>query len=272
MTFELDVKDLNVLITGGSSGIGLEISKAFLLKGANVINWDLQESEDVQCLAHQYSNRYTFLNIDVTDEDSIKWGLNRIPETVDVLVNNAGIIIKSQLEDIQTDEWDRIYDINVKGTMLVTKNLVPKIKKSKRGRIINLASMTAKIGLETYSLYSSTKAAVANLTKVWALELAPYEITVNALCPGWVDTPMKGKLVEGIAKIHETSKEEAENLILSHIPQRRFIQTEEIAFTCLFLASTYARGINGQELYIDTGLTNMFKPGVHLKQQEGEDG
>lgn len=265
MTFELDVKDLNVLITGGSSGIGLAISEAFLLKGANVINWDLQESEETQSLSQTYSNRYTCLSIDITDENSIYKGLNQVPETLDVLVNNAGIIIKSQLEDIQTDDWDRIYEINVKGTMLVTKKVIPKIRKSKRGRIINLSSMTSKIGLETYSLYSSTKAAVANLTKVWALELAPNEITVNALCPGWVDTPMKGKLIEGIAKLHHLLPEEAESIILSHIPQRRFIQPEEIAFTCLFLASTLARGISGQELYIDTGLTNMFKPGVHLR-------
>lgn len=268
ITLELDVKDLNVLITGGTSGIGLEISKAFLNKGANVINWDLHVSSEVKDLCKNYPTHYNFYKMDVTDETAIQEAKKLVPMRLDVLVNNAGIIIKSQLEEIESEDWDRIYKINVKGTMLTTKHLVSKLKNSQRGRIINLASMTSKIGLETYSLYSSTKAAVANLTKVWALELASHEITVNALCPGWVDTPMKEGLIQGIARIHQTSPEEAETLIQSHIPQKRFIQPAEIAFTCLFLASPLAKGINGQELYIDTGLTNMFTPGVHLKQME----
>lgn len=264
--FELDVNERNVVVTGGSSGIGLAICKAFLQKGANVSNWDIHQSEDVNQLLDEYPSRYQYLEVDVTEESSIMKAAENTWGIVDVLINNAGIISKSPLESIRVEDWNRIYDINVRGTMLVTKNLVWKLRKSGRGRVINLSSMTAKIGLETYSLYSSTKAAVSNLTKVWGLELAKDGITVNALCPGWADTEMKGKLVQGIAGIHHIPDHKAEELILGHVPQKRFIQTEEIAFCCLFLASTLAGAISGQEIFIDTGLTNMFKPGVHAAE------
>ncbi|WP_338421094.1 SDR family oxidoreductase [Mesobacillus harenae] len=262
------MKDLTVVITGGSSGIGMAISKAFLANGANVINWDVQESEEAHLISVANPSQYLFCKTDISAEDSILQALKHIPEKVDVLVNNAGIIIKSQLKDVQLEDWDRIYDINVKGTMLASKHLLPKIKRSTRGRIINLSSMTAKIGLETYSLYSSTKAAVSNLTKVWALELASEGITVNALCPGWVDTPMKEGLIQTIAELHNLPAEKAEKTILEHVPQKRFIQPDEIAFTCLFLASTLAKGISGQELSIDSGLTQMLKPGLHVNNRE----
>ncbi|WP_066304073.1 SDR family NAD(P)-dependent oxidoreductase [Bacillus sp. FJAT-29814] len=261
--FELDVNERNVVVTGGSSGIGLAISKAFLQKGANVSNWDIHLTDEVKQLLDEYPSRFQYLEVDVIEESSIIKAMENTWGTVDVLINNAGIISKSPLESIRIEDWNRIYDINVRGTMLVTKNLVWKLRKSGTGRVINLSSMTAKIGLETYSLYSSTKAAVSNLTKVWALELAKDGITVNALCPGWADTAMKEKLVQGIAGIHNIPNDEAEELILEHVPQKRFIHPEEIAFCCLFIASTLAGAISGQELFIDTGLTNMFKPGVH---------
>lgn len=264
--FDLDIDGLNVVITGGSSGIGLQISKAFLYKGASVINWDICKTEAIEKLKETYPNRYKNYLVDVTDETSIQKSVRNSPDIVHVLVNNAGIIMKAPLEEIRSEDWNRIYDINVRGTMLVTKNILSKMKESGRGRIINISSMTSKIGLETYSLYSSTKAAVSNLTKVWALELASDGITVNSLCPGWVDTPMKEKLIQGISKIHNIHDDEAKNAILSNVPQGRFIEPEEIAFTCLFLASTLAKGISGQELFIDTGLTNLFKPGFHMNK------
>ncbi|MFD1037417.1 SDR family NAD(P)-dependent oxidoreductase [Virgibacillus byunsanensis] len=264
-SLHIDVTNLNVLLTGGSNGIGLQISKAFLLKGASVVNWDLKETEQVKKLKEEFGNRYQYEYVDISNETSIQQSHKRLPEQVNVLINNAGLILKSPLTDIETSDWDKIYDVNVKGTMLVTKYVIPKIKGTSRGRIINLSSMTAKIGLETYSLYSSTKAAVSNLTKVWSLELSKYEITVNAICPGWVDTQMKGKLIEAISNLHDLNEEDALSAILSFVPQHRYIQTEEIAFACLFLSSGLSQGISGQELFIDNGLTNTFKPGFHMK-------
>ena len=264
-SFDFDVNQLNVLVTGGSNGIGYQISKAFLMKNSNVVNWDINDSSKVVELNETYGDCYRFENVNVSDENSVQNAVKNLPEEIHVLINNAGIMLKAPVTDIKIEDWDKMYDINVKGCMLVTKHITPKMLDSKRGRIINISSMTAKIGLETYSMYSSTKAAVSNLTKVWALELANYGVTVNALCPGWVQTQMKYGLIDKISDLHNLSKDKAIEAILNYVPQHRYIQTEEIAFTCLFLASSLAQGISGHELSIDNGLTNSFAPGFHMK-------
>ncbi|WP_158735595.1 SDR family NAD(P)-dependent oxidoreductase [Alteribacillus sp. YIM 98480] len=268
MLNHFDVENKNVLITGASSGIGFEISKAFLNAGASVINWDINHNESVEHLKKNYPSQYKYLLVNVTDESMIKEAMKAGPKHINILINNAGIILKSKINQLTPDDIDNIYDINVKGTMLVTKHILNKMKEINGGRIINLSSMTSRIGLETYSLYSSTKAAVSNLTKVWALELANEGITVNAICPGWTNTPMKAKLVENISRIHNLNVDEATEAILSYVPQNRFIETEEIAFTCLFLSSTLAKGISGQEIFIDNGLTNTFPPNFHVQRDK----
>lgn len=265
--FVIDVEGCVTVVTGGSSGIGLSIVKAFLQSRALVANWDLNKSKPIEELETEYPGKITTFVTDITDikqiENATEQTLNRYGR-VDILINNAGIIYKSAIEELEMDLWDRIYDINVKGTVLTTKYLTPFLKRSGRGRIINLSSMTSAIGLETYSPYSSTKAAVSNLTKVWALELAPYGVTVNAICPGWVDTPMKTGLIKRIAALHGLTEEKAQEEILNYVPQHRFISPDEIAFCALFLASPLAQAISGTDIFIDTGLTHSFKPGFHM--------
>lgn len=264
--FMIDFEKRVAVVTGGSNGVGLTIVKAFLQSGAFVANWDVHESKQLLNLQQEYPKRLITIKTDVGNELQIE---NAVKETtnkyknVDILINNAGIMNKDLVEDLDIEAWDRLYNVNVKGTVLTTKHLLPYLKKSHQGRIINMSSMTSAIGLETYSPYSSSKAAVSNLTKVWALELAPYEITVNALCPGWIDTPMTKELIHRIAHLHGISKEQAEKEILSYIPQHRFISTEEIAFTILFLSSPLAQSISGLDLFIDMGLAHSFKPGFH---------
>lgn len=265
--FIIDVKNCVAVVTGGSSGIGLSIVKAFLNSGALVANWDLNYSEAIKKAEADYPGKISTFITDITDAKQIAEATEQTLARygkVDILINNAGIINKAPVEELDMDTWDRIYGINVKGTVLTTKYLTPHLKKSSRGRIINLSSMTSAKGLETYSPYSSTKAAVSNLTRVWALELAPYGVTVNALCPGWVDTPMKTGLIKRIAALHGLTEEEAREEILNYVPQHRFISPDEIAFTALFLASPLAQAISGIDLFIDTGLTSSFKPGFHM--------
>src|SRR5690625_1024034 len=192
---KINMDGLTVLITGGSNGIGFKISELFLANNAKVINWDIKKTQNIVNLIDKYEDKYLYESVDVSNEDTVRRAVENIPEKVDVLVNNAGVISKSLLEDIDFKKWDQIFNINVKGVALVTKYVLKKIKKSSHGRIINISSMTSKIGMETYSIYSSTKAAVSNLTKVWALELAKYNITVNAICPGWIDTEMREQLI-----------------------------------------------------------------------------
>jgi NAD(P)-dependent dehydrogenase (short-subunit alcohol dehydrogenase family) len=267
--FNIDVKDRVAVVTGGSSGIGLAISKAFLLSGAFVINWDISENQSTEDLLRKFKGRFMTVITDISNEIEVKFATKKTVEefsSIDIVVNNAGIMVKGAIDDLDLESWDRIYNINVKGTLLVAQNLIPYLKKSTRGRIINVSSMTSAIGMETYSPYSSSKAAVSNLTKVWALELAPYGITVNALCPGWVDTPMLEGLIDKISEIHYISKDQAKEKILRSIPQKRFIPPEELAFSVLFLSSPLCQGISGSDFFIDNGLTHTFIPGFHMAQ------
>lgn len=265
---QLDVKERVAVVTGSSSGIGFAVVKALLEAGALVAGWDLQESESIRKLHKRYTKRLLTLRVDVSDETAVKRAAEvsvaRFSQ-VDIVVNCAGIMYKDAIEDIDMEAWNRINDINLKGTLLVNKHLVPYVKQSRCGRIINISSMTALIGLETYIPYTASKAAVSGMTRALAAELAPYGVTVNAICPGWVDTPMLDGLFERIASIHGYDKERAKREVLDHVPQRRFIHPDEIAFSVLFLASPLAQGISGTDFLIDNGLTNTFKPGLHMR-------
>lgn len=264
---QMDVRGRIAVVTGGGSGIGFAIAEAFLESGARVSAWDLAVSDRLRQLQAQHGEALLSVQVDVTDEAAVR---RAAEETVnrfggaDIIVNAAGIMYKDALGDIQSDKWDRIFNIHAKGTMLVSQYLLPYLKRSGCGRIINIASMTARIGLETYMPYSASKAAVVNMSKVMAAELAPYGITVNALCPGWVDTPMTEMMYDRIAGLHGLTREEAKEAILDHVPQKRLIPPREIAFSVLFLASPLAQCISASELVLDHGLTNNFKPGFHM--------
>jgi NAD(P)-dependent dehydrogenase (short-subunit alcohol dehydrogenase family) len=264
---QLNVKGRAAVVTGGGSGIGNAIVKALLQAGAHVASWDLKDSEALQALQQQYGDRLLSLQVDVADADAVKQAgektVSRFAKP-DLIVNAAGIMYKRPLEEIELDAWDRIYNIHAKGTLLVSRFFAPYLKQSGNGRIINIASMTAIIGLETYMPYSSSKAAVANMTKVMAAELASYGVTVNAICPGWVETPMLEGLFDRIAEIHGYDRNKAIEEVLSHIPGKHFVHPDEIAFCVLFLASPMARSISAADFMIDSGLTNTFKPGLHM--------
>jgi len=258
-----------VLVTGGASGIGKEISKTFLSNNARVAIIDLYITSEVRQELEQISPGAVLLfKGDVTEESFVtavvgevvkKWG------TIDILINNAGIMYKAVVEDINLDQWRRAIDVNLTGPVICTKKVVPIMKRCKWGRVINISSMIALAGAETYSAYAAAKAGLLQLTKVWAIELAREGITVNAICPGWVDTPMLEGFIQRIADVHQTDREEAINKIFTLVPQRRFIAQSEIAYLALFLASDMAKGINGAGIVIDTGLTAGMPAGLHRK-------
>ncbi|NLW08016.1 MAG: SDR family oxidoreductase, partial [Clostridia bacterium] len=171
----IDVEGLNVVITGASGVIGMAIAKRFLESGARVSNWDIVYNEEVQELEEKYPDQYFFQKVDITNEQLIKEAVNKTAEKfggIDVLVNNAVIIAKEKIEEVHKESLDKLYNINILGLILVTKHVVPYLKQSKRGRIINMSSIQALIGTETYTPYTFTKAAVSVITRVWALELA----------------------------------------------------------------------------------------------------
>lgn len=263
--FGLDGK--TAVVTGASSGIGAAVRQAFLDEGCRVANLDIVAPPGDEG-SQLDGERSIFVATDVTNDQSVDDAVAVIEEwagTADILVNCAGIIAKQPVDEIDFAIWDRVFDVNLKGTVRTIRGFTPQlISSGTYGRIINLSSMTANIGLETYSPYSASKAAVSNVTKVAALELAPFGVTVNALCPGWVDTPMAASgLIAHLAKLHDITEVEAEDRVLAFIPQHRLIRPEEIAHAVMFLASPLAGAISSTELRIDLGLTETFTPGFH---------
>jgi 3-hydroxybutyrate dehydrogenase len=144
-------------------------------------------------------------------------------------------------------------NINVTGTMLCAKAVVPEMKANRWGRIINLSSMQAFMGSPQYSAYTASKAAVIGLTRVWAMELVTYHITVNAICPSFVRTPLLEGAMKSLQQRENLTDEETMERFVSQVPQGRVLEPEEIAFAALFLSSPLAQGITGSSLAIAAG-------------------
>jgi 3-hydroxybutyrate dehydrogenase len=263
------VTNRRILVTGGASGIGKEISKTFLENEARVAVLDRVVTPEVEQELESFPRKsFSLHQGDVTDEGFVEDVVKRIADTwgpVDVLVNNAGIVYRALAEDMDVGRWRQVIDVNLTGPMICAKKVIPFMKRQRWGRIINLSSMWGLIGADTCSAYAAAKAGLVQLTKVWAIELARYEITVNAICPSWVETPMVETFVDRMAEAHGTNREDAMKWILSHVSQGRLISPSEIASLALFLASDVARGINGAAIPVDTGITAGMPAGLHQK-------
>ena len=255
MGIDIDVKDRVVMITGGARGIGLAVAGGFLEHGAYVHLVDLDpDSGQIEGI-----KRPGMLHVhqgDVTNPESMREcveAIVKISGRIDVLVNCAGVIYKDLVENLEVAAWQRVMDINVTGTMLAARAVVPVMKTHNWGRIINISSMQALMGTPQYSAYTASKAAVIGLTRVWAMELVSHNITVNDLCPSFVRTPLLERAVEALRQREGLSAEEARERFVGQVPQHRFLEPEEIAFTALFLSSPLAQGITGSSLAIAAG-------------------
>jgi 3-hydroxybutyrate dehydrogenase len=254
----LKMNDKVVVVTGGAQGIGWSIITTFLCQGGTVICADLKKPDEqlVKGLGEQ-SKRLHCYEADVTEPESIKLLFEEIARTfgkVDILANNAGIIYKDPIDNMDLHQWNNLLKVNLTGLMLMTRETVPFMKKQKWGRIINSSSIQAFIGTKVYSAYSASKAGVLGLTKVWAAELAEYNITVNAMCPGFVRTAMGDKLIQRISQDNGITLEQAFDKLVAPIPQKRLIEPEEIGALALFLASDLAKGITGEAIILSGGL------------------
>lgn len=250
-----------VLITGAAKGIGFEIASAFLEEGARVAILDLDKIALEQALDRLGGAGPDRVGVacDVTDETALNLAVKQVIEQfggLDVLVNNAGFQHVAPIEDFPSASFRALLDIMLVVPFLIIKQVFPVMKRQKGGRIINLASINGLVGFAGKAGYNSAKHGIIGLTKVAALEGAEYGITVNALCPGYVDTEMVRGQLNDLARTRGVSLDKVlEEVIYPLVPQKRLLEPREVADYCLFLASGRGRGITGQAVVIDGGYT-----------------
>lgn len=227
----------NVLITGSSSGIGKIAAEKLKAEGYNVFQTG-RKKLDIE----------NYLSIDLSDPKNVNKLYNYVKENfgeIDVLINNAGEYLYSPIDKMKLDETIKIFNSNFISHYYLTSLVVPYMKQKKFGRIVNIASISGVVGEANASLYSATKSAYFGFSKSLALELAEYNITINSISPGWVETPLTN------AALNEQEKMET----LDVIPQKRFVEPVEIANLIKYLISDSAKGITGQNINLCAGLT-----------------
>lgn len=254
----MKLKDKVALITGGGRGIGRAIALAFAREGACVAvaartkEQLAKVAQEVQALGAPALAVVT----DVTDKESVLAMVGAVIRKfgrVDILVNNAGSGKSAPL--IKTDEalWNEMIAVNLTSTYLCTRAVLPGMLERKSGRVINIASTAGKSGGLYISAYSAAKHGVIGFTKSVALEVATQGITVNAICPGYVDTDLTAETVKNICRKTGLDESRALEIITNMSPQKRLMKPEEVANVALFLASDDSWGINGQAINICGG-------------------
>lgn len=250
-----------VFVTGAGGGIGKAIALTFAKHGANLALADVKK-EFVESLAqeiHSLGGKALALAVDVTDYQSVKQAVRETVNTygtLDIAVNNAGVVGIGSIEEIDEAEWDRVLSVNAKGVFICTKAVLEIMKPQKSGSIINTASIAGKMGMAHLSHYVASKFAVIGFTNSIAKEVAQTGITVNAICPGIIGTGMwrgEGGIADRWKQAGETESQSWERNKKTLIPQGMDQSTDDIAQAVLFIAS--APHITGQAIAVDGGMT-----------------
>jgi 3-hydroxybutyrate dehydrogenase len=248
-------------ITGSASGIGLEIAKTFAQDGAKVVISDLNKEKSDSVASELREQGYEAFSApcDVTDEEAFKNALESAHGRfgrIDILVNNAGLQYVSPIEEFPTEKFELLLKVMLTAPFIGIKHVFPIMKQQGFGRVINMASINGVIGFAGKAAYNSAKHGVIGLTKVAALEGAEHGITVNALCPGYVDTPLVRNQLKDLSITRNVSLERViDDVLLTLVPQKRLLAVSEIADYAAFLASDKARGVTGQAVILDGGYT-----------------
>ncbi|MFT3699506.1 MAG: SDR family NAD(P)-dependent oxidoreductase [Kofleriaceae bacterium] len=237
------------LVTGGGRGIGAACARELAAAGAKVVVCGRREA-DLKTIASEIGGEAAVVDLmDRAGTDAFLAGVGRI----DILVNNAGAAESAPLEKTSDAMWDRIMELDATSPFRVTRALVPKMIEAKWGRVINIASNAGVSGYGYTAAYCAAKHAMVGFTRALAIDLARTGITVNAICPGWVETDMATEAATRIAAVTKRSADDAKKTLENMSPQRRLIQVEEVAHAMIMLCADGARGIHGQTLVIDGG-------------------
>ena len=254
-------KGKTAVVTGSTSGIGLAIARALAAQGSNVVINGFGDAAAIEkeraAIESEFGVKASYDGADMTKGAEIAAMIAKAEKTygsVDILVNNAGIQYVSPIEEFPVEKWDAIIAINLSATFHAIRAAIPGMKQRKWGRIINTASAHALVASPFKSAYVAAKHGIAGLTKTAALELATFGITVNAICPGYVWTPLVEKQIADTAKARGISEEDVKkNVLLAAQPTKEFVTVEDVASLAVYLASDAGKSINGSMQQIDGG-------------------
>jgi 3-oxoacyl-[acyl-carrier protein] reductase len=250
------------IVTGAAKGMGAAVCAALTDEGANIVA-AAREAQPLAALVDMLKNRergrrYLAVPADVTSETHVAAVMQRTLSEfgrIDILVNGAGTIgpIETPLHRIPPEEWDRVLSVNVKGVFLCCRAAVPTMMEQRYGKIINIAGTSGLRGYRYRAAYSASKWAVRGLTRTLALEVGPYNVNVNAICPGVVEGDRMTTIIAEKARARGTTTEEVFDEYIKEMALRRFTRAEDVAHAVVFLASEDSRQLTGHELIVDGG-------------------
>ncbi len=254
------LKDRVALVTGGGTGIGLAIALAFLREGARVAIGSRNPAhlKTGGVAAREAGHEVLTIPTDVTDPNSVRAFVDGVISRygrLDILVNNAGVSGRTPITDPDDARWHAILATNLTGAYLCSKQALRQMKDGEHGRIINLSSVLGRFGVPGYAAYCTAKHGIIGFTKALALEVAARGITVNAICPTWVDTDMAQQGMVETASVLGITVDEFRRQAIKGIPIQRMVEAEEVGNLAVYLASPQAGGITGQAVNICGGAT-----------------
>ena len=257
------LKNKNAIVTGSTSGIGMAIAYSFAKAGCNIMLNGFGDKAaidaEMAAIATKFKVQVDYSPADMSKPDQIAAMVKQCETrfgSVDILVNNAGIQHTAPLDEFPDEKWDAILAINLSSAFHAVKAALPGMKKNNFGRIINIASVHGLVASKNKSAYVAAKHGIVGLTKVIALENAEADITCNAICPGWVHTPLVEKQIVDKAKAEGTSEKEAsDKLVGEKQPNKRFIKPEQIGEFIVFISGENGTAMTGEIITLDGGWT-----------------
>ncbi len=257
------LKGKNAIVTGSTSGIGLAIAHSLAAEGCNILLNGFADKDVISKLVSELQQKYKVL-VDYSPADQSKPKeiaemvsmCDRVFGRTDILINNAGIQFTAPIQEFPEEKWDSIIAINLSAAFHSTKAALPGMQKRNYGRIINIASVHGLVASEHKVAYVAAKHGIVGLTKVTAVENGTADITCNAICPGWVHTPLVQKQIEDKAKAENITVEEATSKMLGEKqPNRKFIHAEQIGAMIVFLCDQNGSSMTGEIITMDGGWT-----------------